>query len=112
MLLVAAGMDSDSLGPNRKYGLSPSQSEAIVTTRNASDPALHWYPLMYRRLRGPQALGYTGPTCSGRVGNVLVVNVTSSVGRNHSWSNYLCSSCVSGQLAWAAFADAPILAAP
>ncbi len=110
LMLVAAGMNSDSLLPGRTFGLAMTQVEAVIVTRNRNDPVLRWYPLLYRRLLAPQSLGYVGPACN--TGMISVYDVTCSVGRSHSWDDYLRASAVHGHLGWVGFADAAAVTGP
>ena len=86
-VLVAAAADADWLWPGRRHGLALSQVDRILVTKNRRDPVLKWYPLMYGR-GGPQAMGYAGPAGCGCTENIDVLNVTSTVGRNHDWARY------------------------
>ena len=91
-VLVAAAVDNDWLLPGRRNGLALSQLDSVMITRNSCDPVLRWYPLMYC-IRGPRALGHTGPACPAWLGpegeKIELLGVECSVGRNHDWTGYL-----------------------
>ena len=81
---------SARLHPQR-HGLALSQIEQMLILFNPHDPALRWYPRLYGR-QGADALGFVGVTCESRLGNyrplVKEWNVSSQVGREHSWRLY------------------------
>jgi len=94
VVLLAAAMDNSHFLPGQAFQCGPCLIDQILVTRNTADPAMKWYPLMYRlmlfRKRGQQALGYTGlaglhclPCLYGRVEHR---DVTCAVGKNHDWS--------------------------
>jgi hypothetical protein len=94
VVMLAAAMDNSAFLPGCTFQCGPCQIDQILVTRNTADPAMKWYPLMYRlmlfRKRGQQALGYTGlaglnclPCLQGRVRHC---DVTCAVGKEHDWS--------------------------
>ena len=105
-VLVAAGLDADWLLPGHRNGLALSQVERVLVTSNCCDPALRWYPLMYRR-GGPQALGYAGPACGGRTEKIELIDLTCSVGRIHDSRCYLAAAELRRRLAWYTFFEPP-----
>ncbi len=109
-VLLAAAMNAYSLSPGQRAGLALSLADRVLVTRNMYDPVLKYYPMMYRR-RGPQALGYTGPTRSARLGEhgetLEILPVERSVGGNHDLECYLRAWPVRSQLAEYAFLGTP-----
>jgi len=107
-VLVAAALDNYSLLPGRRNGLALEQLDAVLVTRNGCDPVLRWYPRLYGR-GGPNALGYTGPACPSRLGDqrekLDLLDVTCSVGKDHSWRTYLCSGALRAKVAGYVFRE-------
>jgi len=107
-VLVAAALDSDWLLPGRRNGLALSRLDRVLITRNACDPVLRWYPLMYHR-HGPQALGYAGPACPARLGDdrqkLDALDLSCSVGKAHDWVCYFRAPALRARLGWYAFLD-------
>jgi hypothetical protein len=101
-ILVAAALDNDWLLPGRKHGLALGQLDSVLLTRNWCDTGLKWYPLI-SRIRGPRALGRTGPACPNLLGpdgrKVETVDVACSVGRNHDFGHYMRAPEVTSRLA-------------
>jgi hypothetical protein len=94
VVLLAAAMDNTHFLPGQAFQCGSCQIDQLLVTRNTADPAMKWYPLMYRlmlfRRRGQQSLGYTGlaglnclPCLYGRVEHR---DVTCAVGKVHDWS--------------------------
>jgi hypothetical protein len=90
-VLLAAAMDNDGFLPGRCMQMAPSQLDRLLVTCNHCDPAMKWYPLLYkvtlRPRTGRQSLGYTGlagmrclPELSGRVEHR---DMSCVVGREH-----------------------------
>ena len=95
-VMLAAATDNDHFLPGRSFQTAPSQIDRMLVTINRDDPAMKWYPMIYRfqlrRRLGQQALGYTGlagldclPHLRGRVEHR---DVTCAVGREHGWSAF------------------------
>ena len=109
IILVAAATDCHWLLPGRRTGLALDLADWALITKNCCDPVLRWYPKMYG-CHGPQATGYVGPalTCEQRQ-KVEVLNLSCSVGKSHSWQNYLQSPCLYWRLGECVFytADSP-----
>lgn len=109
-VLVAAAMGCDWLLEGHRNGMAMAQFDRVLITRNASDNALRWYSRMYCR-RGPQALGYVGPSCPRLLGEarqkVETLDVTSQVGKSHDWTRYFFESSLRKHLdSYAFFNDA------
>jgi hypothetical protein len=96
-MLVAAGMDTDSLLPGHRDGEALSQVDQMLITVNNSDWVLKWYRRLYQS-RGPEALGYVGPASPACLGaeqaKLDLLDVTCTVGRDHHWANYVACSGV------------------
>jgi hypothetical protein len=107
-VLVAAALDYDWLLPDRRNGLALDRLDNVLITRNSCDRVLKWYPRMYRR-GGPEALGYAGLACPGRLGaereKIEMVSVRCSVGKGHSWSNYFRAPGLCNRLGWYALVE-------
>jgi hypothetical protein len=107
-VLVAAAMDNDWLLPGRRNGEALELLDRLLVTRNPCDPALKWYPRLYRQ-RGADALGYTGPACpvalGPDVGKIELLDVAQSVGENHSWYDYLSAPPLRVRLGWYGFLE-------
>jgi len=110
VVLVAAALDADWLLPGRYNGLALGQLDRMLITQNACDPVLKRYPLMYC-IRGPQALGYTGPACLAQLGpdrkKIELLRLGCSVGKAHKWNCYLSAPSLRRRLAWYAFVEPP-----
>jgi len=93
-VLVAAAMDNASLLPGRRNDQALLSADRVLITQNGRDRVLKWYPRMYGR-GGPDALGYTGPACPARLGElqekIEVLGLSCSVGKTHAWTHYLAS---------------------
>lgn len=107
-VLAAAALDNSWLLPDRRNGMALGQLDQVLVTRNRCDPVLRFYPLMYR-LRGPQALGYTGPACPAWLGpegeKIELLSVDCQVGKAHEWSRYFHALAAGGRLAWYTLVD-------
>ncbi len=98
-VLVAAALDAGSLSPGCRNHLATTQVDRILVTCNPCDRVLRWYPRLYGR-SGPEAMGYAGACCCGPpCDKIEQVDVTCSVGRNHSWARYTCSEPLMQRLA-------------
>ncbi len=105
-VLVAAALDADWLLPGRRNGLTLSQVDRMLVTRNARDPVLRWYRLTYGR-GGPPAMGHVGPAWCGPAGNLEVLDVTCSVGRAHRWAWYMADCGLRRRLGQYTFVESP-----
>ncbi len=104
-VLIAAAADAHWLAPGQRNGRALAQVDRLLVTRNASDPVLRLYPLMYC-LGGPQALGHTGPVCScADRDKVKGIDVTCAVGRAHDWARYMAACGLQRRLAEYTFLD-------
>jgi len=104
VVLMAAALDAHWLYPGQHHGQALSQVEHMLIIVNPCDPALRWYPRLYRLLGGgPQALGYVGVPCDRclhpHVDKVVGWNVSGRVGSTHSWTAYEGSSSMMAQIA-------------
>ena len=89
-VLVAAGVDDDSLCADGVYNLALSQVESMLIVKNCYDRVLKWYPRIYGR-GGPEALGFVGPICNDHCENIEMLDLSCELGRNHKWEGYLMS---------------------
>lgn len=107
-VLVAAAIDNFSLLPGRRYGRVLPRLESVLITVNPLDTGLRYYPLMYGK-HGPEALGYTGPVCTSRLGpdadKIELVPVACEVGRNHAWDRYIRAPSLRARLGWHCFLE-------
>jgi hypothetical protein len=107
-VLAAGAIASDALaGPDPAH--QPlGVVDRLLVTRNGCDSTLRFYPFLYRR-RGPEALGFVGPTCldpgDPNSQKVEVVDVTRAVGKNHAWEHYRNAGPLRARLAWFAFLE-------
>lgn len=90
-VLIASAVNQECF---THYGCFHSALDAAVRvslTRNPSDPALHWYPKLWRgpaRLN-PGALGYTGPILTGiSEQNRLKLDVINVNMRSHHFQDF------------------------
>ena len=96
-MLVAAGMDTDSLLPGHRDGEALSQVDQMLITVNDGDWVLKLYrrPLPKPRSGGPGYVGPASPACLGTEQAKLdLLDVTCTVGRDHHWANYVACSGV------------------
>ncbi len=111
-ILLAPAMNNCWLLPGYPHGAAVTQVQELLIVKNPIDRALKWYPLVaYGRVRsGPQALGYTGLSGQGRLGEdakkVAQFNVSGIVGREHDVMLYLSSSRIVGRMAPCVFGQA------
>ncbi len=111
VVLVAAAVDDDTFLPGRHTGLALEQFDRVLITQNACDPVLRLYHRM-DRCRSRQALGRCGPArgCGPEAPDAAALetlDVTCSVGRNHSWAVYLAAPALQAWLARCAFLKPP-----
>lgn len=75
-LLVAPALECSALNPNAMYSHALESAAHLNVTRNGSDPALKFYPLMNgARTRLPEAMGFVGPSLSQDISESLRVKV-------------------------------------
>lgn len=91
-VFMAAAFDANWLAPGQHYGLALTQVEQMLVAVNHADPALHFYPHLYRLLvKGPEALGYVGvrgSLTSEDAAKIIEWNVRCIVGPTHNWRVY------------------------
>lgn len=89
---MAAAIDNDSLLPGRRYGLAMNGTEHLVLLNNSCDHALRFYPSLYCRNCGPDALGYSGLACPSWLGaaqaKLVQYDVCCQIGSEHNWMHY------------------------
>lgn len=111
-MLVAAAVDAHWVLPGNYHGAALSQVEQAFLTINPADQALKRYRWVYRGRYNPQALGWAGPACPGRLGPWLakleMANVACAVGRKHDFFRYIRSGAVVSRLGWYGFLSEPI----
>ena len=95
-VIVASAFECGGLAANRQFGLALSAADEILVTRNARDPALHFFPRLHGR-GGPEALGYAG---AAGVSNpkLKILDVTAAVGKHHAWLRYAAQIRLAGLL--------------
>ncbi|MDO4629189.1 MAG: hypothetical protein Q4C70_08405 [Planctomycetia bacterium] len=91
VFLVAAAVDCNVMNSGALYDRALEPVSHLTLTRNASDPALKFYPVMYgSRNRAPDALGYVGPVMNHvepeLKSKVRVIRVDS---RTHQFLEYM-----------------------
>lgn len=89
VLLVGAAIDAHSLGPGGAFEKAVGQAEIFAITVHQRDTLLRLYPLLYG-LRGPQALGFVGPTSlpPDAADKVAIIPVHAWTGAGHAWQTY------------------------
>jgi hypothetical protein len=91
-VLAAGAVDRHWLNPGQHYDFAIRRVEGILNMVNATDAALHFYPL--RQVFSRKAIAVTGLTRwdrhrLGEQGNKLIdYDVTTLVGLGHFWPNY------------------------
>jgi|GEM_PF-1132651 len=88
---IAAALDNDWLCPGHCHGRSLNQVEYLLNLYNPRDPALRFYPLLERRPRLPDSLGFNGRACCSlgeNAGKYCERSVASVVGAEHDWRYY------------------------
>ena len=92
VVLAAAAIEHDWLNPGDRYGCALNRAECLLNLRNECDFALALYPL--RRPFSSRALARSGFTSKDqrklgdRLMQVSELDVTSIIGKRHSWPNY------------------------
>jgi hypothetical protein len=91
-VLAAGAVDRHWLNPGERYDFAIRRVEGILNMVNATDAALHFYPL--RQAFSRKAIAVSGLTRwdrhrLGELGNkVIDYDVTTLVGLGHFWPNY------------------------
>ncbi|MDR1485900.1 MAG: alpha/beta hydrolase [Planctomycetaceae bacterium] len=88
VIFLAAAVDSDQFGQNKKYGNVLSITEALLVNVNLSDPALMLYPLL-SGVSSPKAVGRCGINIAGLPKNlaekIKSINVRPEIGIDHTF---------------------------
>lgn len=102
VVYTASAIDHDWLNPDERFGRALCCVECLINLRNAKDPALQIYPL--RRIGSSRALGAAGFTSKDRrelgtySSRVRDWNVSSLIGHDHSWPNYVAHNSLASSL--------------
>jgi hypothetical protein len=102
VVYTASAIDHDWLNPEERYGRALCCVECLINLRNAKDPALQIYPL--RRIGSSRALGLAGFTSKDRRelgafgSRVRDRDVSSLIGHDHSWPNYVAHNSLASSL--------------
>jgi hypothetical protein len=102
VVCTASAIDHDWLNPEERFGRALCCVECLINLRNAKDPALQIYPL--RRIGSSRALGAAGFTSKDRreLGSygsrVRDWDVSSIIGHDHSWPNYVAHNSLASSL--------------
>lgn len=102
VVYTASAIDHDWLNPEERFGRALCCVECLINLRNAKDPALQIYPL--RRIGSSRALGLAGFTSKDRreLGSygsrVRDWDVSSLIGHDHSWPNYVAHNSLASSL--------------
>ena len=102
VVYTASAIDHDWLNPEERYGRALCCVECLINLRNAKDPALQIYPL--RRIGSSRALGLAGFTSKDRRelgaygSRVRDWDVSSLIGHDHSWPNYVTYTSLASSL--------------
>jgi hypothetical protein len=104
-VLLAAAVNAGWLTPGGCHGRALPLVEHLLITRNGCDRVLRWYPRLYCRRGGAEALGFIGPCGVGPRTNLEVIDVACTVGKIHDCRNYCSASNVCVRWAHYTFAD-------
>ena len=102
VVCTASAIDHDWLNPEERFGRALCCVECLINLRNAKDPALQIYPL--RRIGSSRALGAAGFTSKDRRelgaygSRVRDWDVSSIIGHDHSWPNYVAHNSLASSL--------------
>ncbi len=103
-VLLADADDADSFAPCGRNGLALSLLDEALVTCNGCDRVLKWYPRMYGR-GGPEAIGFVGPCGIDDPRKIVVVDVSSAVGKTHDYRCYCSALSTCGYWAHYTFLD-------
>jgi hypothetical protein len=92
VVLIAAALNSNWLGPNQYHGQAMSQVDHMLCLNNCEDMAMRYYYLSTKCGR-PQALGLCGPTYLSPEDRAKIRNrdLSSYDGRRHDLMRYTCA---------------------
>lgn len=102
VVYTASAIDHDWLNPEERFGRALRCVECLINLRNTKDPALQIYPL--RRIGSSRALGLAGFTSKDRRelgaygSRVRDWDVSSLIGHDHSWPNYVAHNSLARSL--------------
>jgi hypothetical protein len=102
VVCTASAIDHDWLNPEERFGRALCCVECLINLRNVKDPALQIYPL--RRIGSSRALGAAGFTSKDRRelgtygSRVRDWDVSSIIGHDHSWPNYVAHGSLASSL--------------
>jgi hypothetical protein len=90
VVLIAAALNSNWLGPNQYHGMAMSQIDQMLCINNCQDMAMRYYHLSTKCGR-PQALGLCGPTYLAAQDREKIRNrdVSRYDGRRHDLMRYI-----------------------
>lgn len=99
VVLIAAALNADWLGPNRYHGLAMSQVDHMLLLDNCRDLAMRYYHLS-TKCGHPQALGLRGPTSIAAEDKAKITKRDLSCydGPRHDLFRYLAAPGVAGQI--------------
>ncbi|MDR0392241.1 MAG: alpha/beta hydrolase [Planctomycetaceae bacterium] len=88
VIFLAAAVDRDQFGQNKKYGNMLSVVDKLLININVSDPALYFYPLL-SGVGSPKAVGRRGINVSGIPKNLVTkiksIDVRPEIGVDHTF---------------------------
>ncbi|MDR2761627.1 MAG: alpha/beta hydrolase [Planctomycetaceae bacterium] len=94
VVFLAAAVDQDQFGQNKKYGNLLSITDELLVNVNAADPALLLYPLL-DGIGSPKAVGRRGINVAGIPKNlaekIKSINVRPEIGVNHTFVSSFCA---------------------
>ncbi len=99
VVLIAAALDANWLGPNQYHGLAMSQVGHMLLLDNCQDVAMRYYHFS-SKYGHPQALGLRGPTCISPEDRAKITKRDLSCydGSRHDLFRYLAAPGVPGQM--------------
>ena len=105
VVLIAAALHANWLGPNQYHGLAMSQVDHMLMLNNCQDVAMRYYHFSSKYGR-PQALGLRGPTCISPEDRAKITmrDLSCYDGPRHDLFRYLAAPGVPGQI-WEALMD-------
>ncbi len=99
VVLIAAALHANWLGPNQYHGLAMSQVDRMLMLNNCQDVAMRYYHFSTKNGH-PQALGLRGPTCISPEDRAKITKRDLSCydGPRHDLFRYLAAPGVPGQI--------------